>query len=208
MSRQKKICKLISGAYEALADALVLQEGTDADIYFVRALDTCEALLIQQAGSPAIAAYRPEHHIARATLKLLAPADQPDCSRTGSDPAGSPAPFASSTYLKRYQKLEQHVNGLEDRLLTLATALGYTRTKKPRGKQAINGTNTVARESSSRQPKRGTALCPAFPDKKTLRVNPAKPGSTASLENLQALSGRLPASLLRSGSRILRRAQT
>lgn len=64
----------------------------------------------------------------------------------------------------------------------------------------------ASRGSLRRQSKQGSPLYPAFPDMKTLRVSSGLPESKASLENLQELSGKLPASLLRSGSRILRKA--
>ena len=83
----------------------------------------------------------------------------------------------------------------------------YRRKRVPsKGDTMIKSKCIVSTGSLKRRSTPGNSLCPAFPDMKTLRVSPAQPGSKAALESLQAVTARLPASLLRSGKRILLRA--
>lgn len=70
----------------------------------------------------------------------------------------------------------------------------------------MKNTCIVSRESAKHQSKPGRPLCPAFPHMKTLHANPDLQGPKEYRETLQALTAKLPASLLRSGSRILRMA--
>lgn len=72
--------------------------------------------------------------------------------------------------------------------------------------EELRDTYIVARGCEPGKGRKGSALCPAGPDKKTFRLTPGTRESKAALETLEGKLATLPESLLQSGARILRRA--